>query len=208
MTSFTKNDIIKGYDNNNKLIIINLNELKSYERLKDANVFKLLFGIHEDPQFTNFPLEQTDNSINLFKDFSITQNDWILFISFIKNGHTPSYLKFKYNPNFYLEAQNEINKLNNICNIFGGILAFDEFYNNFYKELQEIKVSEINDSYNPIKPEDDTKNLYNWTVIDNSHVYNFQNFACTHKEEDGWSASKCYTHGSIIYVYYRKLKNI
>jgi hypothetical protein len=189
--------IIKGIDSYNKIIIINLNQLKNYEFLKDARVFKLLFGICEDSKFGNFEMEKTDGYINLFRDFDITLDDWLLFISFIKNGFIPHHLDQKI-------AILKIERLNNICNKFGGINSFDEYYRKFYDNLSK-KMEKVN-LYNPQAPEEDNENKYFWTIIDSSNQFNYSNFAEAHKPIDGWSAHKTFSNGSFLYTWWRKLK--
>ena len=196
--------LLKAKDVDNNLILINLNDLRQYERLKDANVFKLIFNIHEDSKFGKSKLEETDGYINLFKDYSIKRIDWLLLISFLKNGYTPYFNEKKADGKCSDRAKSNVESLNDLCNVLGGINSFDEFYRNFYK--QDIEIEKI---YNPQSPEEDINNLYNWTIIDNGHPYNLQNFACTHKEEDGWSAHKSFSKdsGKVIFIYYRKLKD-
>ena len=192
--------LIKAKDLEGNLIIVNLEELKQYERLKDANVFKLLFGINEDSQFGDFKLEETDGYINLFKDFGITRTEWNLFLNFLKYGYTPYYNE-KIDGISTERAKSNVESLNNLCHIFGGLNSFDEFYKKFYKENN----TEVN--YNPQCPKEDIKNLYNWTIIDDGHVYNLRDFACTHREEDGWSAQKYILKDTRSFVWYRKLKD-
>lgn len=190
-------NIIKGKDNNNKIIIINLDELKNYERLKDANVFRLLFGISDNSKFGSFDMEQTEGYVNLFKDFDISLNDWLLFISFIKNGFLPNYLDNK-------EKIVNIEKLNDICNKLGGINEFDKFYKDFY-DNQLIEMKNLN-LYNPQSPNEDIQNIYNWAIIDSANPMNYSNFAFSHKAEDGWSAHNTFLSGSYQYTWWRKLK--
>ena len=189
-------NIIKAKDNDDKIIIINLNDLKKYERLNDANVFKLLFGIHENSKFGSYPMKENDGFVQLFKDFDIKQSDWLLFITFIKNGFIP-------NKKSKDEFNEQINRLNDICNIFGGIESFDVYYNNFYNQMKEEQIDEV--TYNPQCPEEDYKNLYSWALIDNRNINNFRLFASEHILK-GWSAHKNYHVDSFEYVWYRKLK--
>tara|TARA_Y100000992_G_C21116461_1_gene419763 strand:+ start:173 stop:772 length:600 start_codon:yes stop_codon:yes gene_type:complete len=190
-------DIIKAKDNDDKIIIINLNDLKKYERLNDANVFKLLFGIHENSKFGNYPMKENDGFVQLFKDFDIKQSDWLLFITFIKNG-------FISNKKSKDEFNEQINRLNDICNIFGGIESFDVYYNNFYNQIKEEQIDEV--TYNPQCPEEDYKNLYSWALIDNRNINNFRLFATEHIWK-GWSAHKNYHVDSFEHIWYRKLNN-
>tara|TARA_B100000524_G_scaffold293631_1_gene168373 strand:+ start:948 stop:1541 length:594 start_codon:yes stop_codon:yes gene_type:complete len=189
--------IIKATDPDNKIIIIDIQELKSFKRLENADVFKLLFGIHEESKFGNFQMDQTDDYINLFKDFNILQKDWLLFISFIKNGHIPYHL----NNN---KTISEIENLNNTCNKLGGIDDFDVYYRDFYNKMNTN--IQDKDLYNPQCPEDDTNNEYNWVLIDNTHPFNFINFIKDHKAENGWSAHKTFTENNIVLVWWRNIK--
>tara|TARA_B100000424_G_C22933504_1_gene496633 strand:+ start:583 stop:1176 length:594 start_codon:yes stop_codon:yes gene_type:complete len=195
-------ELLKAKDLEGNLIIVNLDELRQYERLKDANVFKLLFGINEDSQFGDFKVEETDGYINLFKDFGINRTEWNLFLNFLKYGYTPYYNE-KIDGISTERAKSNVESLNNLCHIFGGLNSFDEFYKKFYEENN----TELN--YNPQCPKEDIKNLYNWTIIDDGHVYNLRDFACTHREEDGWSAHKIFSKDSdqVKFIYYRKLKD-
>lgn len=71
-----KESILLAKDPHDKMIIINKQELRSYHRLENAVVFKLLFKLEDDDRFGDFPMENTNGHINLFKNLDIHSQDW------------------------------------------------------------------------------------------------------------------------------------
>ena len=71
-----KESILFSKDPDDKMIIINKQELKNYHRLENAVVYKLLVKLEDDDRFGNFPMEHTNGDINLFKNMDIYSQDW------------------------------------------------------------------------------------------------------------------------------------
>ena len=143
---------------NNKKFIVDLEMLKnSYlnGRLENQHIFARLFCLDD-----NTPFKQNEKiNKNIFINYDINISDWNHFITFIKNGIVP-----------HLESKNGeyiLNNINKLCNKLGGIYEFDKFYKKFYKE-KEIE-REIISIYNPLKPEEDIKNIYDWKLIDDTN---------------------------------------
>ena len=196
-----KESILFSKDPDDKMIIINKQELKNYHRLENAVVFKLLFKLEDDDRFGNFPMEHTNGDINLFKNMDIYSQDWYLLISFLKSGFTP------YHHQMNQQAIENVENLNCLCNKLGGIESFDHYYADFNQRING-KTQEDKD-YNPQSPEEDTDNKYNWTLLDSDHQGNQNNFqylmSILIKEK--WSAHKAFSHLSYMYVWYRQAKN-
>lgn len=196
-----KESIILAKDPHDKTIIINKQELRSYHRLENAVVFKLLFKLEDDDRFGDFPMENTNGHINLFKNLDIHSQDWYLLISFLKSGFTP------YHHQLNQQAIENVENLNCLCNKLGGIDTFDHYYADFYQKIN-AKTQEDKD-YNPQSPEEDTDDKYNWTLLDSNHQgnqNNFQHFMST-VVKGKWSAHKTFPYLSYMYVWYRQAKN-
>lgn len=147
---------------NNKKFIIDLEMLKNEYingKLKKQYIFARLFCLDEDS-----PFKKNDSiNKNIFIDFDIGINEWNLFITFIKHGIVP-----------HLESTSgeyHLNSLNELCNKLGGIYEFDQYYKKYYLEKENK-----NNIYNPLKPKDDIKKLYDWKLInDHRGIINNQN---------------------------------
>lgn len=190
--------IIFAKDPDDKIIIINKNELINYNRLDNAVVFKLLFKLEDDNRFGDFPMESTDGYINIFKKFNIYSKEWFLLISFLKNGFVP----YDQQKNEFFIHNLEI--VNNLCNKLGGIESFD----NYYKEFYRTKLQDDNE-YNPQSPEEDIKDKYLWTLIDNDHQGDINNFTniLSNTIVKRWSAHKTFSNLDYFYVWYRLKKD-
>ena len=188
--SVSQTEIIKAKSLDNKLIIINISEFKNNHYLDGANVFKILFKIGKS-DFADIPLEKDDNNyITLLSELSIYADEWYQFISFIKNGFPPKYIKEKTSDHFITKLE----KLNETCNKLGGIPSFDHFYRNFYKEInKEAKL------YNPLRANQDYLKLYNWRVIKEESFNN----DIMYKD---WSSTDIERIGITDYIWLRKKK--
>ena len=193
--------IILGKDPDDKIIIINKRELQHYHRLDNAIVFRMLFKLDDDGRFGDFPMENTNGYINLFKNFDIYNKDWCLLISFLKTGFTPYYYQMNQ------QAIDNIEDLNCLCNKLGGIDSFDKYYSDFYQNVN-IKTQQDKD-YNPQSPEEDTKDKFKWIILDSNHQNNQNNFRnfMSNAITENWTAHKTFSHLSYVYVWYRQAKN-
>ena len=160
-------DIIKIRTSDKKFIILDLEEIKNKNTLDGADIFKTLLGINEN---SPFKITNPKDRENLFDKLDISSKDWYLMKSFLNNGFPPYYLEYNNNKDknesLYNLLIQTIENINRVNITLGGIPSFDNFYSVFY-ELQH----NIIDNYNPVKPEDDYKHLYDW-CLDDSEAYN------------------------------------
>ena len=187
--SVSQSDIIKARSFDNKLIFINITELKYNNLLDGANVFKMLFKIQKS-DFADIPLEKDDNNyITLLSELSIYADEWYQFISFVKHGFPPRYIKEKTSDHFITKLE----KLNETCNKLGGIPSFDQFYKNYYKKInKETK-------YNPLRTNQDYLGLYNWRVIREDILNNVNAY-------QDWCITEIERIGITDYMWLRKRK--
>lgn len=186
-------NIITAIDNFNKKIIIDIDKLKSYDRIKNARVFTTLFKINEKSEFGNYPMKTNkDGHITILKDLDISNTDWYNLIQFLENG------LIKLN---HLDKNESIKLIENV-NItsikLGGFPSFDNFYKDFYNKIKNYEF------YNPLDPREDKKQLYIWDLQINDNI----NFRKSHKIEDGWLVTKHYRPptSSTNCVWWRKIK--
>ncbi len=198
---FERESILLAKDPHDKIIIINKQELRSYHRLENAVVFKLLFKLEDDDRFGDFPMENKNGHINLFKNLDIYSQDWYLLISFLKTGFIP------YHHQMNQQAIECVENLNCLCNKLGGIDTFDQYYADFYQKIN-VKTQKDKD-YNPQSPEEDTDDKYNWTLLDSNHQGNQNNFGnfMSAVTKGNWSAHKTFPYLSYMYVWYRQAKD-
>jgi len=149
----------------NTNVIVNINELRNSSRLEGAYIFKRLMCIKES--------EFKSQSLNkeLFKDFNISERDWMDFIGFVRNGRIK-----------YEIASNEIHNnderknyqklfiqyLDTVSNSgiflkFGPFPVFDEYIEWVITNQKNIKINTKNEnSNNPMTPEQDKSKRYIW----------------------------------------------
>lgn len=188
------NSIITAVDVNNKIIIIDVEKLKGYDRVKNARVFKTLFKINEQSEFGDYPMKTNeDGHITILQDLDISNTDWYNLIQFLENG------LIKMN---YLDKDQSIELIENVnmTNMkLGGFPSFDDYYKDFYNN--QIQNHEI---YNPFTPEEDHKQIYIWD-LESDLNRNFRNF---HSIDDGWSVTKHFRLENSVtdFMWWRKLK--
>lgn len=193
------NSISTAVDANGKIIIIDFDKLKRYERLEDATVFKTLFKINEESSWGDFPMyKNNDGQITLLQFLDITNNDWFNLMQFLENG----LIKINHitkNDNIEL-----VENINLTCQKLGGIPSFEKFYKGYYEgKLYNNGIE--NEIYNPTCPEEDVKELYYWDLERDT---NSNNFRVAHTIENGWSVMKHYRldHSVTDCIWWRKLK--
>ena len=164
------------------LLPINIKELREsckHGKLKDAIIFKYLFGF----ECGNFKKMDHDYVFD-FRKYNITFNEWSVFIQFLK-----------YDKGIWRKNKNTLLE---ICTKFGGIPAFDRWYQN-----QMNRRTKKMDVYNPMTPKEDTKNLYIWRGCGDTQLLTFAD-RIRHKE---YSIAGSEYLGSISKTYFwRKLK--
>lgn len=163
--------------NNNKTTIVDFDFLReSYKngRLKGADVLAKLLNINDNSSF------KKEFNPKLFVNFDINMKYWNYFIIFLRTG-----IIFNSNINYIME---EITKL-------GGVPLLDKYYIK-YNKLKNCK------EYNPQKPEEDFRQLYDWVILTTTNLKSFQVSelgkqyqACTIFKNNG---------GITDYIYFRK----
>jgi len=193
------------------IIIIDLHFLKTCSSLKDAFIFKKLFGLVEDDEIFCYKLNlDNDNNATILKDFHITANQWGDLIFFLRQGCIQgSSISIEFmvdNDKRTSMLSNVIIKLNEVmqtCIKLGGIPEFEKYYKNFYKKINNSLFCKKYTEYNPSNPREDKYNRYIWA----SHyagTVSYTTFIEIHKISDGWSVA---SSSSSNFVWYRKLKN-
>jgi len=156
-------NLITMIDTNNCKILIDLDELKNSNRLKNAFIFNRLFGFDDNSFKKEEMNKDNEGNYTLFKDFNISKIDWLSFINFIRNGKIEYDISSEYIKN--IKQKNSYQKLfiqeldrnisSGIFLAFGPIPSFDKYVSksiNYYK----------NEKYNPMTPEEDYLQKYIW----------------------------------------------
>ena len=192
--------IIKMTCANNQKVILNMNELRDSPRLQDAYIFKRLMTI-EESEFKNQSLNK-----NLFKDFNITENQWMDFIGFIRNGR----IKYEIASNeIHNEKEREIYQkmfmqhLDAVSNSgiflkFGPFPVFDEYIEWTITNQRNKQLNNINENTNnPMTPQKDRFRRYKWRT---GFAINMD-----HLTDNGWSVTTN-LNGTNSSFYLRKLR--
>ena len=188
------NDIIKQVISNkiififrdNSIYISNVDRFKDNHRLNGADIFKMLFNL-KNSSFADLPMMTENGYVTLLRDLNISQHDWILFENFITKDIIPGYnsLSVRYKTDLFLEC---IEKINIVCSKLGGIPYFDEYYVKIMNNLEFLK----NEAYNPLKPEEDYLDKYQWMIINSTTATNTTHFITVNANPTlGWSATHC-----------------
>jgi len=179
-----------------KTIFLNLEEFLNLTSLKHADNIRTVFLPDNLNQFYD-----NNNCNTILKDLDVEILDWLELLSFLK------YDKIINTPinNSPYELENFISKLekiNSICNKFGGYHKFDQYYTNESNKCKEI----ISYYYNPSEPVKDFKNEYDWTLCSLTNSAKLQitfNKICL---DNGWSSTKTFTKNNESFVWFRKKK--
>ena len=204
------NDIIKQVISNkiififrdNSIYISNTDRFKDNHRLNGADIFKMLFNL-KDSSFADLPMMTENGYVTLLRDLNISQNDWILFENFITKDIIPGYnvLSIRNKTELFLEC---IEKINIVCSKLGGIPYFDKYYVEIMNNPEPLK----NETYNPLKPDEDYLDKYQWMILNSTTASNTTHFITVHANpEKGWSATYCSKIDKSMgnmYIFFRK----
>lgn len=148
--------------------------------LEDAHIFKYLFGF----EVAGNCFKKQDEAFD-FYEYDIRFYQWDSFLKFIKFGECKL-------------INGGPDQLMELCNKFGGIPAYDRWYQN----INQRKKKEEDGKYNPMTPEQDTTQLYTWRACPDNRLEWFG------KKNKGFSVAGHHKIGTVSYIYYwRKLKS-
>lgn len=149
------------------------------EVLEDAHIFKYLFGF----EIAGNCFKKQDEGFD-FYEYDIRFDQWNLLLKFLKFGDCKL-------------INGEPENLMEVCNKFGGIPAYDRWYQNINQRKKKVE----DENYNPLTPQQDTKQLYLWRACPDNRMEWFGN------NNKGYSIAGHHKLGQITYTYYwRKLK--
>ena len=192
--------ILKAKTSDGFYVMIDLDKLKTNKLLENANVFKTLFGFNSDSKFGNFDMKmnETNEYITLLEDLNISRNQWYLLHSFLNNGFSPYYNLENYENSLFFKNLEDLNEINIIL---GGIPAFDKYYKKVYNSIDS------NSFYNPKNPNEDYKKKYIWDVYNLNDVFTIkQEFMNNHKSNDKWESISVETIDDKSFIWFRKEK--
>ena len=188
----TKEPLLKARGVHGNLILIDRNSLKYNQRLEGADIFKMLLGISDNNPFDDCGIEVDENfNLTILRELQVSSQDWALLMTFLKKGKIPYYDKYKKDGEYSTMVNSDLERLNVICDKFGGIPSFDLFYENFHKEGEAAeKKRKGYDVDNPTEPKEDEKKMYQWAQCTYFHTCDHLRFLETHKAGYGWSFTK------------------
>tara|TARA_X000000950_G_scaffold271256_1_gene352129 strand:- start:417 stop:1001 length:585 start_codon:yes stop_codon:yes gene_type:complete len=184
-TMSNNEDIITAKDNMGVKIIIDMNLLRGNKYLKGARIFNRLFKLEENNDFKkeNFHVD-SDGDITILSDLDINNSQWVKLISFLKFGKI-------FNVGY------EINSILYATIRLGGIPEFDKYVEKYFKEKDDLK------NYNPLKPKDDYRKMYQWAYL--KWGYSYDEFIHKHNPMHGWSVSFVENVNGRKDIWYRRL---
>ena len=203
----TKEPLLKARGVHGNLILIDTNSLKYNQRLEGAHIFKMLLGISDNNPFDDCGIEVDENfNLTIFRELYISSQDWSLLMTFLKKGKIPYYDKYKKDGEYSTMVNNDLERLNVVCDKLGGIPSFDLFYENFHKEGEAAeKKRKGYDVDNPTEPKEDEKKLFQWAQCTYFHSIDHQTFLDRHKAGYGWNFTKQIKAERAYWIaYYRR----
>ena len=117
-----------------------LQDMYDNGNLQGAEVFGILFNLKEHGFKVIDPQVDEENYITIFKDFNVSFSEFNNLLNFLKYGYAD---------------QEVFPDILSVANKFGGIPKLNEYILNY----------EEKEFYNPINPEQDIKQLYNWKTL-------------------------------------------
>ena len=157
---------------------------KSYHQgyLKDAHIMARLFNLVEETQFSPQPMDiDQEDCLTLFRSLHVCWEEWSLLLSFLKRGDLKVYQQY---PDKILKCYDLSLKL-------GGIPNLEDYYHQFLEKFPEKEF--LSNSYNPLNPEEDIYQIYNWGI-------------CINGNSEGKNITQLVGHNNYTF-YHRKLKN-
>ena len=142
--------------------------------LEDAHIFKYLFGF----EVAGNCFKKQDEGFD-FYEYDIRFDQWDLLLKFLKFGDCKL-------------VNGEPENLMKVCNKFGGIPAYDRWYQNINQHKKKVE----DENYNPLTPQEDTKQLYLWRACPDNRMEWFGN------NNKGYSIAGHHKLGQITYTYY------
>ena len=199
-------NIIRVLDRYSAKVIIDLNELKTAERLEDAHIFKTLFNLNEHSGFSqNFEMRKdTKGEFIILRDYGLSQKQWIEFINFVRTGRIKHMEKInKQDMNILIEHINELYM--GVFGIFGPIPSFDRLCENIVKKYEEKHIKEEKIKYeNPMTPEDDIYHKYYWS---SGYHAVATSSAANYPDNITWEVTVAFKTGNQAMNYFRAPKN-
>ncbi len=184
-----------------KSVIVCKDMLRKSQTLKKAPIFKELFKLNDKLtkwKVTDMMTDEKGN-ITLLNELNIHSHDWMTLIKFIKlNDESKKTLNELIKLDLFTE--DEVDALYYTSIKLGGIPDVDIFYLKYY-ENEKITNEPF---YNPQEPKDDYKNIYLWTMVNDTNPMTTE---IRRLLDNGYtSTSKTFREGVDQYWYMRKEK--
>jgi hypothetical protein len=151
-----------------KSIIVCKNFLKKSKTLKKALVLQELFGLNEHSKWkkTDMMLDEKGN-ITLLDELNISSFDWTALIKFIRINDAAS-ITTEQIVSLNLFTEDEMESIYYTSIKLGGIESIDNFYISYNKFEEKIS-EDMKKNYNPQEPMEDYKNMYLWTLVNDTN---------------------------------------
>ena len=151
-----------------KSIIVCKNFLKKSKTLKKALVLQELFGLNEKSKWkkTDMMLDENGN-ITLLDELNISSFDWTALIKFIRINDAAS-ITTEQIVSLNLFTEDEMESIYYTSIKLGGIESIDNFYISYNKFEEKIS-EDMKKNYNPQEPMEDYKNIYLWTLVNDTN---------------------------------------
>ena len=151
-----------------KSIIVCKNFLKKSKTLKKALVLQELFGLNDNSKWkkTDMMLDEKGN-ITLLDELNISSFDWTALIKFIRINDAAS-ITTEQIVSLNLFTEDEMESIYYTSIKLGGIESIDNFYISYNKFEEKIS-EDMKKNYNPQEPMEDYKNMYLWTLVNDTN---------------------------------------
>ena len=216
-------EMVSAIDKYEKILYINMTELKYNKKWYGARVFKYLFklnGAENDPWKSEGMTINEEGKLTILQDFDISILDWSQFIYFLRSKHPPffgawmttkSIKKNSHHEGYYNKIIQWLEDVNIVCNKLGGFPIFDKYYENFWEGNIVIEAFGScipqRQHASPQNPGEDIYDEYLWENFKRGSGRHLEWTSNLMQISQNWSVvsidEKAATHD---YIWYRRLK--
>lgn len=183
------NTLILLDNQSNVKFAVDLNYLRHHPKLKNAKIFRMILGFEHG--LWKKPEYDKKRYAKIFNDYNFSKEKWVILREFLNTNKVSGITE--------CIIQSKKNILFNISCTFGSIPIIDEYLN---VETKEKPVQ----YYIPVKPEEDFKCKYLWSIIDDNIISSIFSTWMIQRTRSNWEIVNIEKIGRHFRYYARKSK--
>jgi hypothetical protein len=183
------NTLILLDNQSNVKFAVDLNYLRHHPKLKNAKIFRMIFGFEQG--LWKKPEYDKKRYAKIFNDYNFSKEKWLILREYLNTNKVSGMTEYI--------IQSKKNMLFDISCTFGSIPTIDEYLT---EETKEKTVQ----YYIPVKPEDDFKCKYLWSIIDDNTLPSIFSTWIMQRTRSNWEIVNIEKIGDISRYYARRSK--